>query len=213
MKLAKRISKGIALCATLVIIGWGGVTSCSNGSDDPTPDNNENVTPTEVILYTLDFSGAEPPDNYYYDEGKFEKNIGVKIENAWGNFSIVPQENMDVLKDATYVKVTFKCSEDASFENDDTVNNKFMLGIYKDTGSGNYEETNVRWTCFLNGNEDSLPKDFTTLEKKINWEQKYQSDGTTQLPFAEFSDTSNFRIWDCNLTGTLYVQKIEFIKK
>lgn len=54
MKLAKRISKGIALCATLVIIGWGGVmTSCSNGSDDPeeqkppVTDNDNNQTDGE----------------------------------------------------------------------------------------------------------------------------------------------------------------------
>ncbi|MCM1237428.1 MAG: hypothetical protein NC489_45765 [Ruminococcus flavefaciens] len=184
--------------------------------DDTPPIGEEEEKPNkEQVLYTLDFSGAEPPKNYYYDKEKFEANIGAKIEGAWNNFSIVPQENMNVLKDATYVKVTLKCSENTTFAKNDTDNNKFMLGIYKDAGeSGDYAETNVRWTCFLNDNEDSLPNNFTTLEKEIKWEQKYDSDGTTQLPFAEFSDENNFRIWDCNLTtGTLYVQKIEFIKK
>ena len=67
---------------------------------------------------------------------------------------------------------------------------------------------------FLYGSEDVFPKDFTTIEKEINWEQKYESNGMTKIPYADFEYTSNFRIWDCNFTtGTLTVKSIEFIKK
>ena len=182
---------------------------------DPVEDDKEDPPATETVIYTLDFSGATPPDNHYYDEAKFEANVGAKIEGAWGNFSIVPKDDASALKDATHIRVTFKCSSDAAFADGDVDNNKFMVGLYKDGGEdNNYAETNVRWTCFLNANEDDFPKDFTLVEKKINWEQKYESDGTTKMPLADFEYTSNFRIWDCNfVTGTLIVQSIEFIKK
>lgn len=189
------------------------------GNGDNNEEGKEPVTPPaepeETVIYKLDFSGEKAPENYYCDEEKFEANVGAKIEGAWNNFSIVPVNDASALKDATHIRVTFKCSSDAAFADGDVDNNKFMVGLYKDGGEdNNYAETNVRWTCFLNANEDDFPKDFTLVEKKINWEQKYESDGTTKMPLADFEYTSNFRIWDCNfVTGTLIVQSIEFIKK
>lgn len=183
--------------------------------DDKKEEENPPAKPEETVIYKLDFSGEKAPENYYCDEEKFEANVGAKIEGAWNNFSIVPVNDASALKDATHIRVTFKCSSDAAFADGDVDNNKFMVGLYKDGGEdNNYAETNVRWTCFLNANEDDFPKDFTLVEKKINWEQKYESDGTTKMPLADFEYTSNFRIWDCNfVTGTLIVQSIEFIKK
>lgn len=369
MKLTKRISKGIALCATLVIIGWGGVTSCSNGSDEPEAgvektisavdevlfevtensvgsentnivfnydrskegakekitirncdieifyndeslititdmdfslneyediigdkamqyqckksigqqvssgdtvkvvfnkktgnvsgegvetanidtltvsliDNDEQAKwykelvenskeyqplfpeettpPTEdeeVILYKLDFSGAELPKNDYStnkendENAKFVPNEGVQLKTAWKEFAIVT-DNMNLIKDATHVKVNFKCSDDAAFAEGDNDNNKFMIGVYKQNEK--YADTNISWTCFLKGGEDEFPKDYKTVEKAVTWEQKYTAEGKP-IPAVDFTDINGFRIWDCNFTtGTLWVKSIEFIKK
>lgn len=198
------------------------------GTTPPVTDNDNNQTggegegttpPTEdeeVILYKLDFSGAELPKNDYStnkendENAKFVPNEGVQLKTAWKEFAIVT-DNMNLIKDATHVKVNFKCSDDAAFAEGDNDNNKFMIGVYKQNEE--YTDTNISWTCFLKGGEDEFPKDYKTVEKAVTWEQKYTAGGKP-IPAVDFTDINGFRIWDCNFTtGTLWVKSIEFIKK
>lgn len=195
----------------------GTLTGGDSEPEDPGKDEGGETTPpetAETVLYTLDFSGAEPPKNHYStndENAKFVPNEGVQLKTAWKEFAIVT-DNMNLIKDATHVKVNFKCSDDATFAEGDKDNNKFMIGVYKQDET--YNDTNISWTCFLKGGEDAFPKDYKTVEKAVTWEQKYTEDGNP-IPDVDFSkDISGFRIWDCNFTsGTLTVKSIEFIKK
>lgn len=192
--------------------GQGGDTGAGSGSEkDPETPPEESK---ETVIYKLDFSGAEPPAHNYITEqnnAKFVTNVGVQITGAWAEFAFVPKE-MPNLKDATHIKVNFKCSDDAAFDATDKDNNKFMLGGYK-YSEEEKKDTNISWTCFLNGATDEFPKDFKVIEKEIKWEQKYDAQGNP-IDFANFDDIGGFKIWDCNFTsGTLTVQSVEFIKK
>lgn len=192
--------------------GQGGDTGTGSGSEqDPETPPEESK---ETVIYKLDFSGAEPPAHNYIteqDNAKFVTNVGVQITGAWAEFAFVPKE-MPNLKDATHIKVNFKCSDDAAFDATDKDNNKFMLGGYK-YSEEEKKDTNISWTCFLNGATDEFPKDFKVIEKEIKWEQKYDAQGNP-IDFANFDDIGGFKIWDCHFTsGTLIVQSVEFIKK
>lgn len=93
MKLAKKISKGIALCAALTIIGWGGVTSCSNSSSDsdegdPTSPKEE-PTSLDLSEKTITFSVTENSTNaentmliFQYKRSEAGAKELVKIEDC-----------------------------------------------------------------------------------------------------------------------------------
>ena len=79
----------------------GGATSCSNGSDDPTPDNNENVTPPTEDKEVIDLSKL----NSWW-EGGFE----VEHTTASAIIKVTGQG-----KD--YVQYAKLCGADISFNN------------------------------------------------------------------------------------------------
>lgn len=192
--------------------GQGGDTGTGSGSEqDPETPPEESK---ETVIYKLDFSGAEPPENYSIADGFFKSNEGVVMQGFWAEFSISPKDiGGKDLSSANYIKVSFKCSDDAAFGDD---NARFMVGAFKNSENedGNWSDTNLSWTCFFDkGIDGDVPTEFKTVEKEINWELKNDDKGNS-LPLVVLSDISGFKIFDCNFTsGTLTVQSVEFIKK
>lgn len=103
MKLAKRISKGIALCATLVIIGWGGVmTSCSNGSEDTNPvEKDDPPAGKDPAANPDDPEGEEPKETVIFSEEK---------EISWSEFLIIESSKFDGETPKT-ISIYFDCVE------------------------------------------------------------------------------------------------------
>ena len=211
--------------------------SNNGGSDTPvtTPADGENKdnngadkegdesdpAPTETVLFTLDFSGAELPENDYNqvesnNDGKFVFNANDCLTfnaGAWKEFSISPK-NMPNIGEATKIKVIFKTSETVTFG--DTDNDRFMVGVICQGGEDvNWATTNLSWTAYYDASEDgAAPTEYTTVTKNINWEEKYKNATEKEAPLVEdFSKVKGVKLYNTNMTsGKLHIKSVSFIK-
>ena len=211
----------------------------NGGSDTPvtTPADDENKdntgadhegdesapAPTETVLFTLDFSGAELPENDYCivtdtnnNNGNFSftANDGISFNGgSWKEFAISPK-NVSDLTGTTKIKVTFKTSETVTFG--DTDNDRFMVGVICQGGEDvNWATTNLSWTAYYDASEDgAAPTEYTTVTKNINWEEKYKNATEKEAPLVEdFSKVKGVKLYNTNMTsGKLHIKSISFIK-
>ena len=204
-------------------------TPVTTPADDENKDNtgadNEgdgsDPAPTETVLFTLDFSGAELPANDYNqvesnNDGKFVFTANDCLTfnaGAWKEFSISPK-NMPNIGEATKIKVTFKTSETVTFG--DTDNDRFMVGVICQGGEDvNWATTNLSWTAYYDASEDgAAPTEYTTVTKNINWEEKYKNATEKEAPLVEdFSKVKGVKLYNTNMTsGKLHIKSISFIK-
>ena len=207
----------------------GSDTPVTTPADDENKDNNgadkegdeSDPTPTETVLFTLDFSGAELPENDYNqvesnNDGKFVFTANDCLTfnaGAWKEFSISPK-NMPNIGEATKIKVTFKTSETVTFG--DTDNDRFMVGVICQGGEDvNWATTNLSWTAYYDASEDgAAPTEYTTVTKNINWEEKYKNATEKEAPLVEdFSKVKGVKLYNTNMTsGKLHIKSISFIK-
>ena len=190
-------------------------TGADNEGDESAP------APTETVLFTLDFSGAELPENDYNqvesnNDGKFVFTANDCLTfnaGAWKEFSISPK-NMPNIGEATKIKVTFKTSETVTFG--DTDNDRFMVGVICQGGEDvNWATTNLSWTAYYDASEDgAAPTEYTTVTKNINWEEKYKNATEKEAPLVEdFSKVKGVKLYNTNMTsGKLHIKSISFIK-
>ena len=180
-------------------------TGADNEGDESAP------APTETVLFTLDFSGAELPENDYNqvesnNDGKFVFTANDCLTfnaGAWKEFSISPK-NMPNIGEAT--KITFG----------DTDNDRFMVGVICQGGEDvNWATTNLSWTAYYDASEDgAAPTEYTTVTKNINWEEKYKNATEKEAPLVEdFSKVKGVKLYNTNMTsGKLHIKSISFIK-
>ena len=190
-------------------------TGADNEGDESAP------APTETVLFTLDFSGAELPENDYNqvesnNDGKFVFTANDCLTfnaGAWKEFSISPK-NMPNIGEATKIKVTFKTSETVTFG--DTDNDRFMVGVICQGGEDvNWATTNLSWTAYYDASEDgAAPTEYTTVTKNINWEEKYKNATEKEAPLVEdFSKVKGVKLYNTNMTsGKLHIKSISFTK-
>ena len=209
----------------------GSDTPVTTPADDENKDNtgadNEGAesapAPTETVLFTLDFSGAELPENDYCivtdtnnNNGNFSftANDGISFNGgSWKEFAISPK-NVSDLTGTTKIKVTYKTSGSVTFG--DTDNDRFMVGVVCQGGEEvNWATTNLSWTAYYDASEDgATPTEYTTVTKNINWELKYKADGTPEAPLVtDFASIKAIRLYNQNMTsGKLHIKSISFIK-
>lgn len=235
MKLAKRISKGIALCATLVIIGWGGVmTSCSNGSDDPeeqkppVTDNDNSQTGGEEEGLVFDFTNAVVGDNVSINKVTYcsakvssfseENGLTLAADNSWDGAFKISTESLD-LSDK---KCIIEYKIDNGWEYTSNAGKKCLLQlISKEQTSGEYKAIELSQGEFAKAPATTGSWQTATIEDiyKNDWDVVNESGN--QLSNAEKekysgADLTKIVAIKINTTdgkGTIHIKSLKFVDK
>ena len=233
MKLTKRLSKGIALCATLVIIGWGGVTSCSNGSDDPeeqkppVTDNDNSQTGGEEGL-VFDFTNAVVGDNVSINKVTYcsakvssfsqENGLTLTVDNSWEGAFKISTESLD-LSDK---KCIIEYKIDNGWEYTSNNGTKCLLQlISKEQTSGEYKAIELSQGDFANDPATTESWQKATVENiyKNDWDAVNESgDKLSDTEKEEYTgaDLTKIVAIKINTTdgkGTIHIKSLKFVDK
>lgn len=220
----------------------GGVTSCSNGSDDPTPDNNENVTdsdnsqtggkdevtpPTEegiVFDFTNAVVGGEVKLNKvtYCSKGASsfsqENGLTLTVDTSWDGAFKISTESLN-LSDKKCI-VEYKIDNGWKYTSNDGKKCLVQL-ISKEQGAGEYKAIELSQGEFANDPATTGSWQTATIEEiyKNYWDAVNESG--TQL-----SDAEKEKYNGANLTkivaikinttdgkGTIHIKSLKFVDK
>ncbi|MCQ2611035.1 MAG: hypothetical protein MJ169_04745 [Treponema sp.] len=187
------------------------MTSCANPAGSTPANTPAGGSSGDTLLYTLDFSGAELPENWYVNTDTnrvFTPNDSLKLIGGWNEFALSPKSVAN-LSEATKVAIEFKCDVNPTWG--DTDNDGYRIALVTQDPTTN-NPTNYSWTFLYKASVDGATSTtYKTVTKAINWEVK----APENLPkISNFNSIQGIKIWamNCGDTDSINIKSIKFYK-